>query len=289
MSEHPLPSAAKKERDCSGEHLIPRHACHGSVDRNLQSFWTTIMNSRVFISLVLLADLSGEAFAACSGTQVTDSAGTKETAVITFAGGNPVSVTVAGLTWAPSGNKTATGVAAAFANLANGATTGGGSPANAYSGALSGWSSGAASGSQVTFTRTIVGNVPNISAAGTPTAPAVTTTDGTAAVTLSDLLSGNTVCVGSSGNWLAQEYHSGAAAGPLIDWKRGAGHPVDPTKQVGSWSISGTGAATVVNYTYGSTTYSNAVWNHGDGTYSFCNNQGVETVGRIKTGQGACP
>lgn len=246
-----------------------------------------------------LVGQSGNSFAACSGIQVTDSTGTKETVTVTFPvvsnAGNPTpahSVTVAGLKFTASGNKSANSVAAAFASLANNATSGSSSPGTQYSGQLLGWTSAAASGSTVVFTSVTTGNVTDISLSATGTGQASPTasnkTDGTSsAVTLNALLSGNTVCVGSAGNWEAQEYH--ASNGDLIDWKRGSGHPVDPTKKVGTWSITGTGAAMKVNYTYGSHTYSNAVWNHGDGTYSFCNNQGTETIGRIKTGQGACP
>lgn len=290
--------ATQSEIELGSTGLVGVSFCAASAPRSARTlFWSTKMNKPMLIALAAITGLGGNVFAACSGTQVTDSTGTKETATVTFPAvsnsGNPNpahSVTVAGLTFTASGNKTAANVAAAFASLANNATSGSSNPATQYSGKLVGWTSAAASGSTVVFTSVNTGNVPNISlsAAGSGQAsPTAVTTDGTTVTTLSTLLSGNTVCVGSSGNWEAQEFH--AANGDLIDWKRGASHPVDPTKKVGTWSITGTGSAMRVNYTYGSQTYSNAVWNHGDGTYSFCNNQGTETIGRMKTGQGACP
>ena len=55
---------------------------------------------------------------------------------------------------------------------------------------------------------------------------------------LTTLLAGKTVCAAlGAETW--QEYHAGATAagGALSDWKRGPGHPVDPTKVVGRWSV----------------------------------------------------
>jgi hypothetical protein len=64
------------------------------------------------------------------------------------------------------------------------------------------------------------------------------------------LLSDAYLCaVRGTDSW--QEFHQ--AGGKLFDWKRGPGHPVDPTKEVGSW---GTAQGTVT-HTYGSTSY---VW-----------------------------
>ena len=242
------------------------------------------MKPYVLLSLVALANLGGEAVAACSGTQITDTA-TKETAVVTFPSlKNNDSVTVAGLTFTARGAQTSTVAAGAYSGLSNSATTGPQTANGNYTGTLSGWSSGTASGANVTFTSASTGNVTNIVLAGSPTAPTAVTTDG-GSVTLSSLLTGNTVCVGSAGNWEAQEYHQ--SGGNLIDYKRGPSDPVDATASVGTWSISGSGTSTKVTYFYGSSTYSNTVWDHANGTYSFCNP--AETVATIKTGQGACP
>lgn len=75
------------------------------------------------------------------------------------------------------------------------------------------------------------------------------------AADITTLLSGKTVCATSGGDrW--QEYH--AANGALIDYKKGASDPVDPTKTVGSWSANG--SAITYNYTDGgSSSYSFAV------------------------------
>ena len=68
---------------------------------------------------------------------------------------------------------------------------------------------------------------------------------------LQDLLTGNTVCVVSSHpgwGWENQEAHM--SGGALVDYKKGPGDPVDPTTPVGTWSVSGTGNTTVINYLY---------------------------------------
>jgi hypothetical protein len=68
-----------------------------------------------------------------------------------------------------------------------------------------------------------------------------------------------------------QEEHR--AGGQLWDYKRGATNTIDPTTQVGNWSVSGSGANTVVNYTYlgGGGPGSYTVFNNNDGSYDFCN------------------
>lgn len=79
--------------------------------------------------------------------------------------------------------------------------------------------------------------------------------------TLSALLTGRTVCATLGGDrW--QERH--AAGGALVDYKRGPGHAVDPTKQVGTWAASGSGANTVVTYSYaGGSSYAFTVCTNG--------------------------
>ena len=73
-----------------------------------------------------------------------------------------------------------------------------------------------------------------------------------AAQNLSSALSGNTVCVAKSGGgWENQEYHQGGpSTGNVIDYKRGPADPIDPTKALGTWAISGTGTSTTVTYSY---------------------------------------
>lgn len=107
-------------------------------------------------------------------------------------------------------------------------------------------------------------------------------TNGAVATAVSD----KTVC-GILGNQQWQEYHQ--PGGSLIDYKKGPGHPVDPTKQVGSWSTSGTGASSVVTYNYGSGgTYSYEVHLSG-GTYTLCGVSGAPTLDvTLLPGQASC-
>ncbi len=115
-------------------------------------------------------------------------------------------------------------------------------------------------------------------------------TNSTTANNLATLVSGNTVCArrGSGERW--QEYHN--PSGILTDYKQGPTDPVDPSEDVGSWSVAGTGASTNITYNYGSGgTYTFAVYRVGSGaatTYNFCGPSSV--IGAtFRTGQGACP
>jgi hypothetical protein len=94
---------------------------------------------------------------------------------------------------------------------------------------------------------------------GTPAAP---NTGGT----LRQFFDNATVCVARGAErW--QEFHQ--VGGDLIDFKRGPNHPVDPTKKVGTWTVSGeadprsarlaSDQGPVLVHTYGSTSYSFAV------------------------------
>jgi hypothetical protein len=95
---------------------------------------------------------------------------------------------------------------------------------------------------------------------------------------------GNTVCA-TRGNDSWQEYHQ--VGGALIDWKRGPNDTVDPSKQVGTWSIQGTGGNASMVYDYGSGgTFSYQVYDNGGGSYSFCD--GGELTVTVRPGQGAC-
>ena len=85
--------------------------------------------------------------------------------------------------------------------------------------------------------------------------------------------------------WTNQEYHGGSvtsASGTITDYKKGPGDPRDPTKQIGSYSIDGTGAIT---YTYGGApTYTYTVWGNttsGSGIYDFCNALLVPLAGQV--------
>lgn len=81
---------------------------------------------------------------------------------------------------------------------------------------------------------------------------------------LQNLLTGRTVCA-QLGNDRWQERH--VSGGALRDYKLGPNHPIDPTKQVGTWSTTGSGANTVVTYSYtGGRSHSFVVCRPGNGT-----------------------
>jgi len=87
-----------------------------------------------------------------------------------------------------------------------------------------------------------------------------------------------------------QELHNGGPlTGTMVDYKKGPNDPIDPSEQVGTWSIGGTDNRGVsVTYDYGSGgSYVYSVFNNGNGTYSFCSTN-PEIVARIKTGGGGC-
>jgi hypothetical protein len=255
-----------------------------------------MMKHIIFTSaLVFASAMTGEAMAVCSGTQLTGDNGTRETAVVTFTALTAgQSVTIAGLTYtlkSTTTSRNANQVSNAFNGLNDGDTSGPSAQAvfGNYTGTFTGWRStpGGAANTK-TFTSVTFGNVTNIA---TVPALAVATTDGTGAPSLGNLLRNSTVCVGTPGNWEAQEFHK--PGGDLIDWKKGATDPVDPTASVGTWDIIKTNTPNPldarINYKYGSTTYTNTVWLHPDGTYSFCNQVGNETIpAKIINGQASC-
>ena len=103
--------------------------------------------------------------------QITTTAGSAniyESASVSFndlvAGGY---VTVGGLTFTATSSMSASQVAAAFANLANGATSGPSLSLGSYSGTLTGWSTGSLSGSKITFVASNLGDVTDLSVDGT--------------------------------------------------------------------------------------------------------------------------
>lgn len=92
---------------------------------------------------------------------------------------------------------------------------------------------------------------------------------------LATLLEGKTVCVGTPGNWQNQELHSG---GTVIDYKKGPGDAKDPSKAIGTYSVSPAGGGTVTyNYTSGgSFTFSVCSESTTPARYAFC--QGASKV-----------
>lgn len=100
-------------------------------------------------------------------------------------------------------------------------------------------------------------------------------------VALTTLLQGNTICAGSPGNWESQEFH--AANGDVIDYKKGANDPVDPSTKVGTYVINGNN----VTYHYGTNTYTYTVYGSGT-SYSYCGGNPTQIDVTLKIGQGAC-
>ena len=114
---------------------------------------------------------------------------------------------------------------------------------------------------------------------------------------ISQLLGGNTVCVPkvtiATMTW--QELHVGtltSTSGALTDYKRGPppGETVDPSKTVGTWTVSANGGgnkATVTHAYTGGGSYTYSVHSIGGAIYEFCNGATVIEA-RVKTGGGAC-
>ncbi len=107
----------------------------------------------------------------------------------------------------------------------------------------------------------------------------------TSTPSLDELLLNKTVCVGAPPTWHWQEEHRNG--GLLFDYKQGPTHPIDPSKQVGTWQVIGD---TVV-YTYpNSGSFTFEVWANPDGSYSFCGVSGtpnqIDAIIRPGTGVG---
>ena len=95
------------------------------------------------------------------------------------------SITVAGLTYTSTGITSQAELAAAFASLGDGATTGGTTTKGTYSGNLTGYSTGAVSAGAVAFTASAAGVTTDltVTGSGASAAPIAITTSGAAAVT----------------------------------------------------------------------------------------------------------
>lgn len=134
----------------------------------------------------ILVNNLGEALNAQDGILVVRNSGTFETAIAAFnvAGLTAGQTTIlAGLTYTSTGVTTQAQLAAAFANLAVGATTGAGTATGTYSGALTGYSTGAVNaGSKVVFTASTVGPKTDLADTGTGADPTITIVNGTAGV-----------------------------------------------------------------------------------------------------------
>jgi hypothetical protein len=149
-----------------------------TVDYSLENVFTygNRYQTGIFINNV------GEKITAKDGFLVVRNSGSFETATAKFVGLTAgQTMIIAGLTYTSTGVTTAAQLAAAFANLAVGATTGAGTATGAYTGTLAGYSTGAVTGASldtVVFTASTVGNKTNLSATGTGTAPTFTIVNG---------------------------------------------------------------------------------------------------------------
>lgn len=115
--------------------------------------------------------------------------------------------------------------------------------------------------------------------------PACSTTQQLTAAQIKNLLGNKTLCASTSTEkW--QEFHEGNNNGNLIDFKKGASDPVDPTTTVGSWST--TNSDTLV-HTYGGTSYSWSVFDNCDNTSYRLVGTGTYIFTVINGGPTACP
>jgi len=101
---------------------------------------------------------------------------------------------------------------------------------------------------------------------------------------LTNLVSGNTVCATRGADRWQEQHRTG---GQLWDFKKGPSDPIDPTVQVGTWSI----AANSITYSYtGGPSFTYSV--HGSGPYSFCtapNGTEVVSGASFLSGSSSCP
>ncbi len=135
-------------------------------------------------------------------------------------------IIIEGLTYTSTGVTTRAQLAAAFANLADGATTGAGTGTGAYSGALTGFSTGTvASGSTVVFTSTDKTIANAATQTGTGAAATITSTNNGATTTAqlaaafanldSGATTGGGTATGSYSGTLTN-YSTGAASGSSV-------------------------------------------------------------------------
>ncbi len=102
---------------------------------------------------------------------------------------------------------------------------------------------------------------------------------------LNNVLVNNTVCAEKANGDKWQEYH--AANNDLIDYKKGANDPVDPTTTVGRWDLSARGGV-CYNYGGGNFIFCYSVHDIGGGNYEFCNTGGLDVTAKLVAGNGGC-
>lgn len=154
-----------------------------TVDYLMQNIFTygNRYSSGVFINNL------GETLEAQDGILVVRNSGSFETATVKFSATDLTAgqtIIIAGLTYTSTGVTTQAELAAAFANLAVGATTGAGTATGSYSGALTGYSTGAVFyDDTVVFTASTVGNKTDLVQTGTGAAvTSITIVNGSAGV-----------------------------------------------------------------------------------------------------------
>lgn len=110
---------------------------------------------------------------------------------------------------------------------------------------------------------------------------------------LRQALLGRTVCASLGSERWTDFHRPGAASGEgeLWSYRRGPGHPVDPTTRSGGWLIEGSmRSQPVVTYIYGQNRYSYAVCQEGQQLH-FCGvGQGSRNITGVTTrdGQASC-
>ncbi len=85
------------------------------------------------------------------------------------------------------------------------------------------------------------------------------------------LVTGNYVC-GSVGSDSWHELHQ--STGVIRDYKKGPSDPIDPSKDVGTWTVNSTGTIT---YTYGTLSFTYQVAGTAN-PYSYCGIGGAPTL-----------
>lgn len=105
---------------------------------------------------------------------------------------------------------------------------------------------------------------------------------------VTQLVGGKTLCAARGNERWQEQHRDGPNSGDLWDYKRGPGHPTDPTAKVGTWSAAN-GANSSLTHTYGSTSYSWLVCQAG-ATYSLVSTgSGSNITGVTFLSSPSCP
>jgi hypothetical protein len=110
---------------------------------------------------------------------------------------------------------------------------------------------------------------------------------------IASLLGSRTACVPPAGPpWQNQEAHTGTTSGNIVDFKKGPSDPIDPSKTIGTYSISGGSGNGTITYSYtGGGTFSYTVFGtppfNTPKTYDFCAGATPLAVA-VKSGSGGC-